>query len=409
MTRHRKPAAARRLGGTIATAALSLQAALLLQPTGAAAAASGTALVVGDAQYTGQAVLPACSQAAHGVAARLRQQGFTVNEIIDGSAVALRDALGDFAARANASSGPALIYVCAEATAVDRRLFVLPSDVDLQRPLRPETQGVVMRALLNGMAGTKGTMIAELALRPGADAAPVMAALQDGVPEGLHLALSISDGKQIGALGGRLASNGVSLDQSWDRLAAALQAAPQATPTAIALFQPPPVPAAATTPRPTPLAPQAPAVVAVAPQAAAPATPEPKPAPESQPAPEPKSEPTPDPTPAGLTVAAVTTVPAPTAPTTAPSADAAPPAPGDAGTAPTQQGNAKTARPRPAGDERTRRLQAALTRHKLYSGPLDGVTDARTIQAILSYQISIGDPPTGTLTQTEIVRLLNNW
>jgi peptidoglycan hydrolase-like protein with peptidoglycan-binding domain len=63
---------------------------------------------------------------------------------------------------------------------------------------------------------------------------------------------------------------------------------------------------------------------------------------------------------------------------------------------------------RPTGEDRVRRLQAALTRHGFYHGPLDGIADSRTVQAILAYQISVGDPPSGTLTQTEIIRMLNN-
>jgi peptidoglycan hydrolase-like protein with peptidoglycan-binding domain len=70
--------------------------------------------------------------------------------------------------------------------------------------------------------------------------------------------------------------------------------------------------------------------------------------------------------------------------------------------------DAKTARVRPTGEDRVRRLQAALTRRGFYHGPLDGIADARTVQAILAYQISVGDPPSGTLTQTEIIRMLNN-
>ena len=370
-------------------AAVAFSAAFLTFQAGVVdAATNGTALVVGDAQYAGQTVLAACNRAAHSVSDHLRGQGFSVSETIDGSALALRDALGDFAAHANASSGPALIYVCAEATAIDQRLFVLPSDVDLGQPLRPETQGVVLRALLNAMAGTRGTMIAELALRPGADARPVMAALQDGVPEGLHLALSISDGKETGTLGERLSANGAAIEQNWDQLAASLQAAPQATPTTIALFRPPPTqvqaaavanvptqldaPPSASSAAPPPAPSSAPTVVALSPSAAAAA--------------EPRVAAAPDPARGSAQVAAlvppVTTGPAPPA---------------------------KRMPLTQAGNERTRRLQTALTRRRFYSGPLDGVTGAQTYRAILSYQVSIGDRPTGALTGTEIVRLLNSW
>jgi peptidoglycan hydrolase-like protein with peptidoglycan-binding domain len=63
----------------------------------------------------------------------------------------------------------------------------------------------------------------------------------------------------------------------------------------------------------------------------------------------------------------------------------------------------------PTGDERTRRLQIALAHHGFYGGTLNGVADFRTVEAIRAFQASLGDRASGTLTQTEIVRLLNNW
>jgi hypothetical protein len=336
--------------------------ALVLGATGSQAASSRIALIVGDGQYAGQPALPACSKTAHAVSAFLRQEGYIVNEAIDGSAVALRDALSDFAGRAAAYHEPALVYVCAEATAVDRRLFVLPSDVDLHGSLRPETQGIVFRALLNAMAGTQGIMVAELSLLPGADPAPVTAALQEALPDGLHLALTVGDGKQAGILGNRLVSNSPALGQGWDQLAAALQGPSNGVPAAVSLYEPTPVP-------PPAVAAATPAPVDSAPGTVLPGAP--------------------------VEEAAVA---APPAPETAEAPQIEKKAP-----------DTKTARAKPVGEERLRRLQAALTRHGFYSGPLDGVADARTVQAILSYQISVGDPPTGTLTQTEIIRMLNNW
>jgi hypothetical protein len=356
MTRHQR----RRLCGALAAAALMLDAA------GSQAASSRIALVVGDGQYAGQPALPACGKAAHAVSAFLRQEGYTVNEAIDGSAVALRDALSDFAGRAAAFHEPALVYVCAEATAVDRRLFVLPSDVDLHGPLRPETQGIVLRALLNAMAGTQGIMVAELSLLPGADPAPVAAALQEALPDGLHLALTVGDGKQAGTLGNRLASNAKALEQGWDRLSAALQGPSNSVPAAISLYEPPPAPPAAI------------AVATLAPAVSPPGTVLPG-------APADKDE---------MAEAATPGSPPIQPPEVTQTAKTAP--------------DAKTARVRPTGEDRVRRLQAALTRRGFYHGPLDGIADARTVQAILAYQISVGDPPSGTLTQTEIIRMLNN-
>jgi hypothetical protein len=263
--------------------------------------------------------------------------------------------------------------------------------VNLQQKLRPETQAVVLRALLNAMVGTKGTLVAELGMPPGAETAPITAALQEALPTGLHLALTMGDGKQAGALGTRLASDGTELDQEWDRLAAVLQGSSQGAPTAISLYEPPPAPA----PAPIPLRPAS--TVAAAPPAPTPLVPA------VPPAPPPQLAAVPPAAPGGKGEAA------PGAPP--PSPDAAPAAPeGTDATQPAKSAaDGKAARQRPGSEERIRRLQAALTRHGFYSGPLDGIQDARTVQAVFSYQISIGDPATGTLTQNEIIRLLNNW
>ena len=57
---------------------------------------------------------------------------------------------------------------------------------------------------------------------------------------------------------------------------------------------------------------------------------------------------------------------------------------------------------------RAERLQIALRDQGLYTGPVDGVMDTRTIMAIRAYQISIGKPSSGTLTGSEIIQLLNS-
>jgi len=353
MTRHRRLVRARRLHWA---AGVLVATVLMLDGAGSMAAPGGVALVVGAGQYAGQSALPACSEAAHAVSARLRQQGFAVDEAIDGPAVSLRDALTDFAGRVATVQEPPLVYVCAEATAIDRRLFLLPSDVDLRQELRPETQGVVLRALLNAMTGTKGTLVAELAMVPGADPAPVAAALQEALPDGLHLAVAVGDGRPAGMLGQRLASDGTPLDQGWDRLAAALQGTPEGAPTAISLYEPPPSPV--------------PAMVAAAPS------------------------------PAARQEAAASDAGA-AADDTAPAA--APPQ------AAKRTADARSGGTRPTGEDRVRRLQLALTQRGFYGGPLDGIVGARTAQAILSFQISVGDPASGRLTSTEAHRLLNNW
>lgn len=174
MTARKRPVAARWLGPLSPV----LLAALLLRATASLAASPGVALVIGEGRYAGQAVLPACSQAAQAVSARLQRLGFTVDAAIDVPVATLRDTISNFADHvAEAPSGAALAYVCAEATAVDQRLFLLPSDLDLRQPIRPETQGVVVRALLNAMAETKGMLIIELGKPASVDTTPAAKAL----------------------------------------------------------------------------------------------------------------------------------------------------------------------------------------------------------------------------------------
>ena len=43
----------------------------------------------------------------------------------------------------------------------------------------------------------------------------------------------------------------------------------------------------------------------------------------------------------------------------------------------------------------------------IYTGPVDGVMNERTRTGIRAWQGRLGDPRTGSLTQMEVVRLLN--
>ena len=241
-------------------------AAVLLGLAGPAVAADGSmpgnALVIGEGLYAGRSTLPSCSQSARAVSARLHRLGYAVDEAVDMPASGVREALGSFAGRVAASPGaPALAYVCAEASTVDQRLFLLPSDVDLQQPLQAETQGVVVRALLNALGHGDATLVAEFALHAG-NPGPVAASVRDALPPGMRLALVIGDGRQTGVLGGRLADDAAPLDRGWFGLATALQARPDRSGSSVATYAPtplpPPPPPAALPPPPAPAVPEAP-------------------------------------------------------------------------------------------------------------------------------------------------------
>ena len=233
-------------------------AAVLLGLAGPAVAADGSmpgnALVIGEGLYAGRSTLPSCGQSARAVSARLHRLGYAVDEAVDTPASGVREALASFAGRVAASPGaPALAYVCAEASAVDQRLFLLPSDVDLQQPLQAETQGVVVRALLNALGRGDATLVAEFAMHgsnAGAVPGAVAASVRDALPPGMHLALVIGDGRQTGAVGGRLADDAAPLDQGWFGLATALQARSDKSGSSVATYAPTPVPPPAALPPP---------------------------------------------------------------------------------------------------------------------------------------------------------------
>ena len=250
-----------------AAALAALAAAVTWLAAPANASSAGTALVIGIGTYAGRPVLPSCSQTAHLLSGRLRRLGFTVEEQVDEPAAAVREAVTSFAGSVPAATSPApLIFVCGEATSVGERLFLLPSDVDLQQPLHPETQGVVVRALLNALADTSGTLIAEFGTPRGTDAAAASTALRDSLPHGLHLLLAIGDGRQAGTLGDRLSDETTPLDQGWYGIASALQAQPAHPAYPILMAAPLPTPPAPA-PAPAPLPPAVPPPAQVPPVA----------------------------------------------------------------------------------------------------------------------------------------------
>lgn len=378
---------------------LPLLTLLCLLPCVAAAAPRGTALVIGIGTYDNKPLLPACIATAHAVSAHLRTSDFAVTELIDPGGIVLRSAVGDFAdaVLSQNPTAPALIYVCARAATLDHRIFLLPADATPEAMLRVQTEGIVLRALMNTFAGSNGMLVADLGMS--AKAADVTATAQDR-PDALHVALRAGAGDQVGSFGKRLAVTPLdmpaaadSLGTPWNRLATALQVAADTGPgVAVAVTPSAAVVAQKSAPPPSTLEPAPPHGLAAAPPSNA------------------------APLPPGVTAMQLpppTTAPPPqpAAPATATMA-AANPAP------PPQEASASQPPPRPAppshvpqahADSRTSRIQEALMRRGFYHGPVDGVSTPRTVSAIRAFQISLGDSPTGGLTQIEVVKLLNVW
>jgi hypothetical protein len=411
---------------------------MCLLPSLAHAAPHGTALVIGIGTYDNKPLLPACIRIAHTVSAHLRASGFSVDALTDPGGIVLCSALGDFA-DAVLSKNPstlALIYVCARAATLDHRIFLLPADATPQAMLRLQTDGTVLRALMNTFTGNNAMLVADLGIS--ANAADIAAAASDR-PDALHVALRAGLGDQLGRFGELLAASTLDFFSPtnstaapgtvWDRLSARLRTAADpgtgvavavTTPSAVAEQSPMPAPSAASSAPPsnTRVAPLSPPNVAAGtsplPDTAASRETQPKVAvipsttpniPPAAPAPEPE-------------------VPFPSTAEPAPNMEAdqalAPPK-HPASEAPQRLASASQPRLHPApvtppsqttetrADSRTSRIQEALARRGLYRGPIDGVASSRTAAAIRAFQVSLGDSPSGGLTRLEVVKLLNTW
>lgn len=372
---------------------------LLPRPT---QAANGQALVIGESNYADAAALPACRQAADLVSARLRRLGFAVDELVDASVGDTRVAINRFAGDVASAPGQAsLAYVCAAATTEEQRLFLLPSDAGMQRPLEPETQGIVVPALLNAMRGSDGTLVGEFVMQAGAAERQALDGLRARLPPGLHLALTISDAPHAGSVGRVLASHATPLPTDWYGLAGELQA--RADKMTVTLYAPTPAPPAGATAASVTTATSLPPATSVPTTKPTPIVNPPGPASTASPRAAAAVQPANPATPAPhlKLLAPLPVIAIPPAPVQTAVAAARLPAPSPV----------KSQQVSPSmrwSNPRYKRLQSALHDQGLYSGPLDGIMSARTIMAIRAFQISIGKPSSGTLTSAEVIALLNS-
>ncbi len=315
----------------------------------------GLALVIGVDRDASQAGGGVCGPAARGLRDRLSAQGLAVQAVLNPSAVAMRSAIDDFAAQVEKDRpGTALIYACGMAVSAADHLFLMPSDAGSDGRVDPARQGVVVQALLNALAGTGGTLYADLGLAAPA-AGETASEAGKRLPAGLHLALNLTERDGAARFGERLLA-GFQAGQGWDATAAMLQAGPAFPDGTVQTLLSPASAAASAAPASAEAAP---------PDADSDAAPRPDPA-----GPQPETPPQ-------------------------------PPAPARGAEAPRAAGRSE-----PPGVSRIKRLQAALARSG-YAGPMDGRLNGPTVAAIRTFQRSLGDPETGVLTQTELVYLLN--
>ncbi len=124
---------------------------LVLVPS--AEAASGQALVVGEASYTGLPPLAGCALSAHAMAAALRRLGFFVDEQVDVSSGALYGATDGLSQRMTAA--PAFVYLCGYMMGYNDRPFLLPVDANVTQSSDVLSQGVLLKSLLNAVVNGK--------------------------------------------------------------------------------------------------------------------------------------------------------------------------------------------------------------------------------------------------------------
>ena len=394
-TRRRQPAPWRRR-------LLAMAPAMLLAGT-AALAAPSVALVVGIDGPPGSSGRM-CSQLARDVGAQFKQQGIVPQVLDNPSVTALRSGIDDIAAAiSGAAPDMALAYVCAPTSVDGSRLFVMPSGTASATGAALAAQGVIVQAFLNALAGTGGTVFADLAL-PG-DAAPgeAVRTLAERLPAGLHLALNLSPGGEPW-IGQGLAGNRITPGQAWGTVAAGIGTGhprdgilllpPVAVPVTTSAEPPPSEPlrpTAAEPPSPAPPRSSAP------PQRPAPMQPAGGDAPAARPARAEREATAPAPKPAR------NAAPGPDRPASIPRSSQA-----EARQATLRPSEADAPPPPPGQpDTRTRRLQAALARQGFYRGPADGRPGAPTQGAVRQFQRSLGAAETGEMTQSEIIRLLN--
>ncbi len=124
--------------------------------TPSADAATGQALVIGEASYSVLPPLPGCALSAHAMAAALRRLGFSVDEQDDASSGALYagiDAMTQHMAKAPVA--PAFVYLCGYAMGYNDRPFLLPIDANVTQPSDVLAQGVLFKSLLNAVVNGK--------------------------------------------------------------------------------------------------------------------------------------------------------------------------------------------------------------------------------------------------------------
>lgn len=344
---------------------------------------AGFALIIGVDRYLGHPAGTACSTAATALRDALRARHYTVETLFDPNGITIRSAIGDFAAQlGGAPSGTTLIYFCGAAVTDGLRLFIFPSATDPQTA-EPQTEGVVLQAPLNALAGTRGTVYADLDIFRRNAVSTAFGDLATHLPFSLHVAAAAGEGGAT--LGRALVSAQIDPSSPWPMIVTKLESVPGLSPGPSIAYLPTPAETASSVAAPE---------LKVADQQAS-----------DQPAPPPPATTVLSPAPVDAGIESQephnekhSLQPLHPSPTV--KAALLPAAPHSKGA---QRHNSTY----PGTSPRILRLQKALARAGCYTGLLNGQPDDATVEGTRMFQRRLGDAPTGVLTSTEIVQLLN--
>lgn len=308
------------------------------------------ALVIGNSQYANLPPAAPCDASARVVAAALGRAGFAVTAKPNVTNGEMGAAIAGFAdAVAKSPSANIVVYVCGYMVDFDKRAFLLPVSANLERDTDVLAQGLPARSFAETIARTKihaGVLLLDALAKPGS---PVSSALNPVIA-----------GLRSADLGAMMVGTASAQPQGTTPLGAALSDA---------LARPEIEAGALTAALSQKIAPVSGVSVVMA-----------------------------QPSAQAWLVGGPVAAPAPPPVTPAPAAVAAPVAP-----APDVQAAPGLATLPPTDQ---RRIQAALRRLGYYDGQIDGLVGPEQRAAIRRFQHELGTEMSGSLTASELARLL---
>ncbi|WP_416067386.1 hypothetical protein ACK9YZ_31395 [Rhizobium sp. ZK1] len=142
-------------------ALLLLSGSVLLAPAPALAVTDKVALVIANGSY-GQGTARGCSRLGQDVADALEADAFKVEAVVDGSIAMIQSSILQFAQQLEGAQKVAIAYICSQVATRDGRLFLVPAHIGIHGFERPQTQGLVIKSVMNALDGRNGVLLADL-------------------------------------------------------------------------------------------------------------------------------------------------------------------------------------------------------------------------------------------------------